>query len=82
MSSGLIGPYKDYILTFPLIQQDPKKKKTFEQAFPDIDDFMRLRDSKSEDVMAKNAAAFMLSKSVAEGNKGPPKWLIKAMNGG
>ena len=82
MSTGLVGPYKDYILTFPLIQQDPKKKKTFEQVFPDINDFMRLKDSKSETAMAMNAASSALGKDIAEGSKGPPKWLLKAMNGG
>ena len=81
MSTGLIGPYRDYILTFPLYQQDPKKKKSFEQVFPDINDFMKLRDSKNDHTIAQNAASFLFSNKVAEGSKGPPKWLINALNG-
>ena len=81
MSSGLVGPYKDYILTFPLYQQDPKKKKTFEEVFPDINDFMRLKDSKNltQQEIAKNAASAMLG---MRGADGAPAWLKKAMNGG
>ena len=78
MSSGVIGPYKDYLITYPMYQQDPKKHKSFEEVWPDINDFMRLRDRKSADQMAKNAAAALLSFPSA--NK-QPKWLQEIFSG-
>ena len=80
MSTGAVGPYKDYLLTFPLYQQDPKRKKTFEQIFPDIDDMMRLRDSRNPtpQEMAKGAAATVLG---MPGFEGAPSWLKQAISG-
>ena len=77
MSSGVIGPYKDYILNFPLIQQDPKKRKEFNQIYPTVWDFMHLKDSSSKEEKDKAALRAMLSLRHAE-DSGPPQWLIDA----
>lgn len=81
MSTGAVGPYRDYLLTYPLYQQDPKKRKTFEQVFPDINDMMRLKDSRNptEQEQARMAAATMLA---MPGFESAPKWLKQAMSGG
>lgn len=81
MSAGVVGPYKDYILTYPLYQQDPKRRKSFEQAFPEVNDFMRLRDrhNRTDKEIAMSAASSLLGMAGAEG---APEWLRKAMQGG
>ena len=79
MSSGTIGPYKDYILNFPLIQQDPKRRKEFQEVYPDIWDFMQLRDRKNptDQEKAKASLLAMAAMPAADGS-GPPQWLLDA----
>lgn len=79
LSVGAVGPYKDYLLAFMGFQQDPKKKKSFGELFPDIDDFMRLRDHRqiSEAEKAQRLAQQMLMM----GSEGAPQWIIDKANG-
>ena len=81
MSVGAIGPFKDYILTFPLYQQDPKKRKSFEEVFPDINDFMKLKDHRNvtEEEQSIAAARAMLA---MRGSENAPAWLKKLATGG
>ena len=81
MSVGAVGPYKDFLLTFPLYQQDPKKKKTFEEVFPDINDFMKLKDHRNvtEHEQSIAAARAMLA---MRGSENAPEWLKKLATGG
>ena len=81
LNVGFVGPYKDYLLGFMSLQQDPKKKKSFEEIFPDINDFMRLKDHRNvtQDEMALQAARAMLSMG---DSSGAPEWLKRAASGG
>lgn len=81
MSTGAVGPYKDYILTYPLIQQDPKKRKSFEEVWPDINDMMKLKDHRNltEQEQSIAAARAMLA---MRGSENAPAWLKKLATGG
>ena len=81
MNTGFVGPYRDYLLGFMSIQQDPKKRKTIEELFPHVNDFMKLKDhlDQSDRELAISAAAALLS---MPGNSGAPEWLKKAASGG
>ena len=80
MNTGFIGPYKDYMLSFMALPQDPKKRKAFEQLFPHVNDFMKLTDhlAKNEYEIAMSAAAALLSMP----GDGAPQWLRQAASGG
>ena len=81
MNTGFVGPYRDYMLAFMGFQQDPKKRKTFEELFPDVNDFMKLKDhrDRTEQDLAMSAAAALLS---MPGNSDAPEWLRRAASGG
>ena len=81
MSVGAVGPYKDYILTFPLYQQDPKKRRTFEEVFPDINDLMKLKDHRNLTEHEKSVAAARTMLSM-KGSANAPAWLKKLATGG
>ena len=80
MNTGFVGPYRDYMLAFMGFQQDPKKRKTFEELFPDVNDFMKLKDHRDHSAnMAMQAAAALLG---MPGGNDAPQWLKKAASGG
>lgn len=76
MRAGLVGPYKEYVIAFSTTPQDPKKKKEFREIYPEIYDFMSLKDSRNQtrQDMAKQAAMALMS-------EGMPAWLKESIQG-
>ena len=75
MSTGIEGPYKDYLIAFATTPQDKKQRKEFSKLFPEPYKFMTLHGAsrgKTKHEVAKQAAAALISSDA-------PAWLQEAI---
>ena len=75
MSTGVEGPYKDYIIAYSTTPQDKKQRKEFPKLFPEVHKFMTLHGAsrgKTQRELAQQAAMALV-------NSDAPAWLQEAM---